>query len=99
MHKVLNRKELVARIQEKTGMDESLVRFSVYCLLDQLAEVMASGHRIEIRGFGSFHPRCFPKNRIRNPGNGRILSQTGYKRVLFRAAKALKQRVNRQQSE
>ena len=95
MHKNISRTELIARIKEKTGIDESLVRLSVYRLLDQLAAAMASGHRIEIRGFGSFHPRYFPENRVRNPGNGMILSKTGYKRILFRSAKALKQRVNK----
>jgi integration host factor subunit beta len=70
------------------------VDFSVNSLLEQMAESLAKGERIEVRGFGSFtlHHR---KSRIgRNPKTGESVSLPPKYAPHFKPGKELKERVN-----
>ena len=68
--------------------------FSVNSLLEQMAESLAKGERIEVRGFGSFtlHHR---KSRIgRNPKTGETIQIAASRLPSFKAGKSLKDKVN-----
>ena len=65
-------------------------------MLDQMAACLASGGRIEIRGFASFSLR-FRRARIgRNPGSGTPVSVPERYTPYFKLGKKLRERVNRE---
>jgi integration host factor subunit beta len=70
------------------------VELAVKELLDQVSQELASGSRVEIRGFGSF---ClhYRKPRIgRNPKTGETVSLPGKYVPHFKPGKELRERVN-----
>ena len=66
----------------------------VKTILDSMAEALANGHRIEIRGFGSFTISHRPARTGRNPQTGAPLRIEAAEVPKFRAGKGLKDAVN-----
>mgnify|MGYP000066477144 CR=1 FL=1 len=66
----------------------------VKTILDSMAEALANGHRIEIRGFGSFTISHRPARTGRNPQTGAEIQIAASKAPTFKAGKALKEAVN-----
>lgn len=66
-------------------------------LIAVMSQAMSNGHRIEIRGFGSFAVRSRAARLARNPRTGEIV-QTAHKfGVHFKPGKELRERVNNAQ--
>jgi integration host factor subunit beta len=61
---VIQLAELFAQLTQKDA------EFAVKTVLDAMAEALARGHRIEIRGFGSFTLNRRPLRVGRNPRSG-----------------------------
>ncbi len=59
-----------------------------------MGETLASGDRIEIRGFGSFSLRRLAARSGRNPKTGELIAVTGRHVPHFKPGKALRERVN-----
>jgi integration host factor subunit beta len=83
--------ELAARFATLTHRDaESAVK----TILDAMSDALARGHRIEIRGFGSFTVTRRPPRTGRNPRTGESV-QIPEKRVPhFKPGKALREAVD-----
>ena len=64
-----------------------------------LAEALARGERIEIRGFGSFIVKRRNAREGLNPKTGEVVSVMAKRVPFFKAGKELKQRVDRQPTE
>jgi integration host factor subunit beta len=63
-------------------------------MLEQMSQALASGERIEIRGFGSFSLHFRPPRLGRNPKTGDSVSLTGKYVPHFKPGKELRERVN-----
>ena len=96
----MTKSELIQRIaQNQTQIVERDVEFAVKMMLDQMAECLAGGGRIEIRGFGSFSLR-FRRARVgRNPRIGTPVSLPARYAPHFKPGKKLRERVNREYRE
>jgi integration host factor subunit beta len=70
------------------------VELAVKSLLDQMADALCEGERIEIRGFGSFSLHFRPPRTGRNPKTGSSVSLPGKYVPHFKAGKELRERVN-----
>ena len=71
----MTKSELIQRIaQKQPQIVERDVELAVKMMLDQMAACLASGGRIEIRGFGSFSLRFRPARAARNPRTGTPVS-------------------------
>ena len=83
--------ELAARFPQLTHRDaESAVK----TMLDAMSDALVRGHRIEIRGFGSFSVNRRPPRIGRNPRSGESV-QIPEKRVPhFKPGKALREAVD-----
>lgn len=66
----------------------------VKSLFESMANNIADGERIEIRGFGSFSLKERKPGTVRNPRHGVAIASDGRHVVYFRAGKELKERVN-----
>ncbi len=84
--------EILARKQPQLNSKD--VELAVKTVLEHMAQVLASGERIEIRGFGSFSLHYRPPRIGRNPKTGESV-QLGAKYVPhFKPGKELRERVD-----
>ncbi|MCF6226527.1 MAG: integration host factor subunit beta [Xanthomonadales bacterium] len=70
------------------------VELAVKTILEQMSQALATGERIEIRGFGSFSLRYRPPRMGRNPKTGASVALPGKHVPHFKPGKALRERVN-----
>lgn len=70
------------------------VDLGVKSLLDMMAGALASGERIEIRGFGSFSLHYRPARTGRNPKTGDAVALPGKYVPHFKPGKELRERVS-----
>jgi len=83
--------ELLASGQNQ--LSERDVELAVKTMLESMSEALASGERIEIRGFGSFTLH-FRSPRIgRNPKTGESVAPPGRYTPHFKPGKELRERV------
>lgn len=91
----MTKSELIERIAHKQDhLAYRDVEFSVKSLLEQMSRALATGERIEIRGFGSFSLHFRPPRTGRNPKTGEAVHLPGKHVPHFKPGKALRQRVN-----
>jgi integration host factor subunit beta len=91
----VNRSELIALIQQRhPHLLASDVELAVKGLLEQMAETLSTGGRIEIRGFGSFSVRQRAARRARNPRTGEAVQVGAHCRVHFKLGAPLRDRLN-----
>ena len=70
------------------------VELAVKALIEQMSEALATGNRIEIRGFGSFSLHYRAPRIGRNPKTGESVGLTGKYVPHFKPGKELRDRVN-----
>jgi integration host factor subunit beta len=96
----MTRSELV--IQLATRFPQLQVKdadFAVKTMLDAMSEALANGHRIEIRGFGSFALNHRPSREGRNPKSGEKVLVPEKFVPHFKPGKELRERVDRGSGE
>ncbi len=70
------------------------IELAVKCMLEQMSQALATGERIEIRGFGSFSLHFRPPRQGRNPKTGESVALSGKYVPHFKPGKELRDRVN-----
>lgn len=70
------------------------VEMAVKTLLEMMSASLASGGRIEVRGFGSFSLHYRPPRTGRNPKTGDAVALAGKHVPHFKPGKELRERVN-----
>lgn len=70
------------------------VEVVINTVFDKMTEALASGDRIEIRGFGSFEVRVREPRQGRNPKTGASVYVNTRKVPFFKVGKELKERIN-----
>ncbi|MEY1662158.1 integration host factor subunit beta [Isoalcanivorax beigongshangi] len=91
----LTKSELIIRLSlHQLQLPPKDVELAVKSILDAMADALASGERIEIRGFGSFSLH-FRRPRVgRNPKTGESVELEGRYVPHFKPGKELRERVN-----
>ncbi len=74
------------------------VELAVKCILEHMSQALASGERIEIRGFGSFSLHFRPPRIGRNPKTGESVALPGKYVPHFKPGKELRDRVDHQEN-
>lgn len=85
--------ELIASRQSQLSTKD--VELAVKLMIEHMAETLAMGERIEIRGFGSFSLHYREPRRGRNPKTGDTVELEGKHVPHFKPGKELRERVNR----
>ena len=83
--------ELAARFAQLTQRD---AEFAVKAILDAMNNALVRGHRIEIRGFGSFSVNYRPPRMGRNPRSGESVAIPEKRVPHFKPGKALRKSVD-----
>jgi integration host factor subunit beta len=95
----MTRSDLVARLAERfPQLTQRDTEFAVKTILDAMADALARGHRIEIRGFGSFSISRRPPRVGRNPRSGEQVTIPEKLVPHFKPGKALREAVDAQAS-
>lgn len=84
--------KLAARFPQLLLRDADI---AVKTILDAMSDALADGHRIEIRGFGSFGLNRRPPRVGRNPKSGEKVLVPEKRVPHFKAGKELRERVDR----
>ncbi len=89
----MNKTELIAAVSEKTGVSKKDCEKTISAMLDQVAESLAQGDKVQIVGFGSFEVKERQARTGRNPKTGEAVEIAASKAPVFKAGKALKDTV------
>ena len=91
----MTKSELIEKMARKQShLKDKDVELSVKSLLEQMSRSLATGERIEIRGFGSFSLHYRPPRIGRNPKTGDSVSLPGKYVPHFKPGKELRERIN-----
>jgi integration host factor subunit beta len=96
----MTKSELIERIVAAQARSSSAqlnskdVEFAVKTMLEQMSQTLASGDRIEIRGFGSFSLHYRAPRIGRNPKTGESVGLSGKHVPHFKPGRELRDRVN-----
>jgi len=91
----MTRSDLVAKLAERFGqLTQRDAEFAVKTILDAMSESLAKGHRIELRGFGSFSINRRPPRMGRNPRSGEQVLIPEKLVPHFKPGKALRESVD-----
>ena len=99
--KNITKSEMIERIyeaQDKSGgslLTGKDIELAVKIVLEQMTSSLASGKRIEIRGFGSFSLRYREPRLGRNPKTGESVGLAGKYVPHFKPGKILREKVDR----
>jgi integration host factor subunit beta len=91
----MTRSDLVAALAERFGqLTNRDTEFAVKTMLDAMSDALSRGHRIEIRGFGSFSINRRPPRVGRNPRSGEQVTIPEKLVPHFKPGKALREAVD-----
>ncbi len=92
---VMIRSELVAALaRENPGLRMEEVEKIVSTFFDEISAKLASGGRVELRGFGAFSTRARDPRKGRNPRTGETVDVPGKKVPYFKPGKEMRARLN-----
>ena len=95
MISTLTKSELIEKISvRQEQLPARDVELAVKTILEQMSNVLATGGRIEIRGFGSFSLHYRAPRIGRNPKTGDTVELSGKYVPHFKPGKDLRERVN-----
>ena len=91
----MTKSELIERIASRqTQLSLKDVELAVKTIIEQMSQTLATGERIEIRGFGSFSLHYREPRQGRNPKTGDTLELSGKYVPHFKPGKEMRERVN-----
>jgi integration host factor subunit beta len=91
----MTKSELIARLAElNPHLYQRDVERIVTTIFDEVAEALARGDRVELRGFGAFSVKRRDARQGRNPRTGQSVSVASKYVPFFRTGKQLRDRLN-----
>ncbi|HIJ90285.1 MAG: integration host factor subunit beta [Desulfobulbaceae bacterium] len=90
----MNKSELIEALAEEMHVPLRDASSAVTTILDAMADALANGESIEIRGFGSFVVKEYDSYFGRNPKTGEKIKVKPKKLPFFKVGKELKEQVN-----
>ena len=91
----MNKAELVAEKNKKTGDTKKAAEASLNAFVDVVTGALKKGDKVQLVGFGSFEVRKRAARKGRNPQTKEEIKIPASKAPVFKAGKALKTVVNK----
>ena len=89
----MNKTELIAAVAEKCGIKKNAAEAAVAVTFEAIAEELVKGGKIQVIGFGSFEVKDRAARQGRNPKTNEAIEIAATKYPVFKAGKALKEKV------
>ena len=90
----MNKAELIKQLSSDLGMDRNMLEVVFNRTFKTIEDALAGGDTVALSGFGSFQCKDRAARQGRNPRTGETMTIPASRAVTFKAAKALKDRVN-----
>jgi integration host factor subunit beta len=91
----MTKSELIARLAERNPhLYQRDVERIVTTIFDEIANALARGDRVELRGFGAFSVKERDPRQGRNPRTGATVSVDGKTIPFFKTGKQLREKLN-----
>lgn len=90
----MTKAELVDLITGGTGLNRRDTVTVVNLIMDNIGNALASGDKVELRGFGSFKVKSRRSRLARNPRTGDAVDVPAKRVPYFKASNELKERLN-----
>ena len=91
----MNKLELIETLKTKAKLTKNEATAVVNLFFNEMANALASGDRVEIRGLCSFYVKNYKPYTGRNPKTGQEVEIKPKKLPFFKCGKELKERVDR----
>jgi len=95
----VNKSELIEEFAKEMGITIRDADVCVNVLFNSIADALAKGGRVEIRGFGSFKVKEYKPYSGRNPKTGKPIQVRGKKLPYFRLSGIMRKRINKRRIE
>ena len=82
------------QLAEELGLPQRTCRRLIQRLLEEIQDDIVNTGRIEFRGLGTFSVTTKPAHNTEHPGTGQPVHIPAKKKVNYRSAKALRERLN-----
>jgi integration host factor subunit beta len=90
----MTKSELIQRLAKRyPHLYQRDIEVLVSTMFDEISNALATGNRVELRGFGAFSVREREARAARNPKNGAMVSVGKRHAIYFRTGKELRERV------
>ncbi|CAB5147506.1 Integration host factor beta subunit [Olavius algarvensis associated proteobacterium Delta 3] len=90
----MNKLELIAALKEEAGISKTEAAKVIQIFFDNMADAMARGKQVEIRGLCSFYVKNYRSYTGRNPKTGEKVLIKPKRLPFFKSGKELRERVN-----
>lgn len=90
----MNKAELISAVAKKTNLTKKETELVLTAVLETIVDVIASGEKITLVGFGSFELRERKAREGRNPKTGEKIEIPASKLPAFSVGKFFKKRLN-----
>jgi integration host factor beta subunit len=90
----MKKSDLVDLVAQKLNFPRPQVEQTIESLLEAVADGLAKGERVDIRGFGAFQIRESAARSGRNPRTGETIQIAARKTPTFKVGKELRDKVN-----
>lgn len=91
----MNKLEIVETMKTEAGLTKNEATAVVNLFFDEMANALANGDRVEIRGLCSFYVKEYKAYTGRNPKSGEQVKIKPKKLPFFKCGKELKERVDK----
>jgi len=91
----MNKLELIGALKKQTDLSKVEAAGVIELVFDMMADALARGDRVELRGLCSIHVKEYESYIGRNPKTGQKVAIKPKKLPFFKAGKELRLRVNR----
>jgi len=90
----MNKLELISALKNEANLSKLEAAKAVQIFFDNMADALAQGERVEIRGLCSFYVKEYKSYTGRNPKTGDKVVIRPKKLPFFKSGKELKERVD-----
>jgi len=90
----MNKLEIIAALKNEANISKAEAARVVQLFFDNMADAMAQGERVEIRGLCSFYVKDYKSYTGRNPKTGDKVVIKPKRLPFFKSGKELKERVD-----
>jgi integration host factor subunit beta len=91
----MNKLELIKALKESNGLSKHEAQKAVELFFDAMANTLARGERVELRGLCAFNVKDYKSYTGRNPKTGEMVTVKPKKLPFFKPGADLKKRVDR----
>ncbi|WP_283710801.1 HU family DNA-binding protein [Pseudoalteromonas prydzensis] len=89
----MNKAELISAMSAHSELTKKDSHAALSSMLAVITQSLSEGDQVQINGFGTFALSYYPARTGRNPQTGAVIEIAGANKPVFKAAKALKDRV------